>query len=184
MSNERNYLRYWRFISLKGVLLIAFGMIVLFVKSVDFTAWLDILAFAGGTVGVFTVLAAFMLKTAESKWISSMLEGLALILVSVVVEWHPEWIYWLIPLALGLMGLITGAGLYSGAYDLKKFGGNNAFILIAAIVTSVGLFLLDQSGYSNENRMTLLIGAESIVFGIVVIKTSLYLRRTTLRPLQ
>ena len=177
---EKKYMRYWRFISLKGVLLIGFGMTILFVKSIDFLAWIDVLAFASGAVGFFTILAAYMLKTAESKWISSMLEGLALIAIAILMELHPSWIYWLIPIGLGLMGLITGAGLYSGAYDLKKFGGNNAFILIAAIITSIGLFILDSSGYSGENRMTLLIGAESIIFGIVVIKTSLYLRRNTL----
>ena len=174
---ERSLARNWWMLALRGVLSIAFGVLVFFWPDL---AWMVVIGlFAGYAIldGILAITAAVAGHERGRRWRALVVEGVVGIGAGVLTLVWPEVTGMVLLYLIGFWAVLTGVLEIAAAVRLRK-EIEGEWVLGLAGLLSVGfglvILLLPAAG---ALAVAWLIGASAVTFGVLMLALGLRLRR-------
>jgi uncharacterized membrane protein HdeD (DUF308 family) len=175
MSNV--LIKNWYLLTIKGVLLIIFGLLAFFNplwSAAALTMWFALLI---AIFGIFTIIAAISSwKEREDKWMF-LLEGVVSLVFGVILFSTPGLTLLIVSFAIGFWFVFLGISRISMAIQLRKEIEGEGWLIAGGILSVVfGLIIFARPALGVGSLMYL-IAFFALVIGILFIAVSLKLRK-------
>lgn len=162
--------RWWWAFILRGVLAIAFGIVVfLFPPPLTITA---LVLFAGAWMlvdGVFDIIAAFQTRERERSWWLALLEGVAGIAAGLIALIFPALAAEVFLLLISAWAIVTGVIEIVIAIRMREQISGEFWLALAGVASIAFGLLLFLFPVTGALTILWLIGGYAIAFGIVLI---------------
>ena len=176
-EGERSLARIWKFTALRGVLAIAFAVVILIWPNIGLTALIALFGAFALVSGVGTIAGAIRIPMERRQRIWLVIEGLLGVAVGIVVFVWPDLS------ALGLLYAIAGWAIAIGSFEISlafalPLGRRRALLLGLGGLLSIafGVIMFAEPGAGALALLTL-IAAFALVTGSTRIAFALELRR-------
>ncbi len=175
MSNV--LIKNWYLLTIKGVLLIIFGLLAFFNplwSAAALTMWFALLI---AIFGIFTIIAAISSwKEREDKWMF-LLEGVISLVFGIILFSTPGLTLLIVSFAIGFWFVFLGISRISMAIQLRKEIEGEGWLIAGGILSVVfGLIIFARPALGVGSLMYL-IAFFALVIGILFIAVSLKLRK-------
>jgi uncharacterized membrane protein HdeD (DUF308 family) len=176
-EGERSLARIWKVMALRGVLAIAFAVVILIWPSIGLTALIALFGAFALVSGLGTIAGAIRVPMERRQRIWLVIEGLLGVAVGVVVFVWPDLS------ALGLLYAIAAWAIAIGIFEIGfafelPLGGQRALLLGLGGLLSIafGVIMFAEPG-AGALALLALIAAFALVTGITRIAFAIELRR-------
>lgn len=176
-EGERQLARIWKATALRGVLAIAFAVVILIWPDIGLTALIALFGAFALVSGVASIVGAFTVPLERSRRAWLAFDGLLGVVVGIVVFVWPDLS------ALGLLYAIAAWALASGIFELAlafivPFSGGRSLLLVLGGLLSVafGVIMFWHPG-AGAVALLALVAAFALVTGVMQIAFALELRR-------
>jgi len=176
-EGERSLVRIWKVTALRGVLGIAFAVVILIWPSIGLTALIALFGAFALVSGVGTIAWAIRIPMERRQRIWLVIEGLLGVAVGIVVFVWPDLS------ALGLLYAIAAWAIAMGIFEIGlafelSLGGRRALLLGLGGLLSIafGVIMFAEPG-AGALALLALIAAFALVTGITRIAFAIELRR-------
>jgi uncharacterized membrane protein HdeD (DUF308 family) len=176
-EGERELARIWRVSALRGVLAIAFAVVILIWPDIGLTALIALFGAFALVSGVASIVGAFSASLERSRRAWLVFDGLLGVVVGIVVFVWPDLS------ALGLLYAIAAWAIASGILELAlafalPFSGGRSLLLVLEAVLSVafGVIMFWHPG-AGALALLALVAAFAFVTGVMQIAFAIELRR-------
>jgi uncharacterized membrane protein HdeD (DUF308 family) len=176
-EGERSLARIWKVTSLRGVLAIAFAVVILIWPSIGLTALIALFGAFALVSGVGTIAGAIRIPMERRQRIWLVIEGLLGVAVGIVVFVWPDLS------ALGLLYAIAAWAIAMGIFEIGlafelPLGGRHALLLGLGGLLSIafGVIMFAEPG-AGAVALLALIAAFALMTGITRIAFAIELRR-------
>jgi uncharacterized membrane protein HdeD (DUF308 family) len=176
-EGERELARIWRVSALRGVLAIAFAVVILIWPDIGLTALIALFGAFALVSGVASIVGAFSASLERSRRAWLVFDGLLGVVVGIVVLVWPDLS------ALGLLYAIAAWAIASGILELAlafalPFSGGRSLLLVLEAVLSVafGVIMFWHPG-AGALALLALVAAFALVTGVMQIAFAIELRR-------
>jgi len=188
-QGEKTLAHLWKFTALRGILAIAFAVVILVWPSIGLTALIALFGAFALVSGVTTIVGAFsvQMKGGDRAWL--VIDGLLGIAVGVVVFVWPGLS------ALGLLYAIAAWAIATGILEMSLAlvfplsGGRRLLLLLGGVFSvAFGVIMFGHPG-AGAVALLALIGAFAFVMGVTQIALAVEMRsvasdiKTSVRPL-
>jgi uncharacterized membrane protein HdeD (DUF308 family) len=176
-EGERTLARIWKGIALRGLLAIAFAMVVLVWPNIGLGTLIALVGLFALTSGAATIIAAFRtaLPAGHRWWM--VLEGLLSTAVGVVVFIWPGLSALALLYAMAAWAIAVGIIQLTLAFALPFSGGRSVLLMLGALLSGTfGLVMFARPG-AGAIALLALIAAFALVTGATQIVWALELRR-------
>ena len=168
----------WWLILLKGIVLIVLSF---FVFNHPIGSLLGLSVFIGVAlllVGIFQIMAGFMVRKFDDNWGWQLAEGIIDVIFAIILLSNPAVTAVVFPFVVGFWMIFYGVIIFSGSFKSKKEGDGNWWMsLLGGILTVlVGWFIMTDF-FAGALAITTWIGIGLLIFGIVNIVMSFYLKK-------
>jgi uncharacterized membrane protein HdeD (DUF308 family) len=166
--------RNWWLLALKGALLAAFGLYILFNPGVALTGLVMYLGIAAVVAGAMEIVLAF---TSPGDRGSYLFDGLLDLLIGVLLLWKPQ-ILGLVPILLGAWVAVSGIALLVRAFGQRKAGDKSwsSWLILSAVLIALGAQLIfDPEG--SMVAVTWILGIVFVLFGALLLFLAFKIRR-------
>ncbi|MGB5171452.1 HdeD family acid-resistance protein [Eudoraea sp.] len=175
MSNV--LIKNWYLLTIKGVLLIIFGLLAFFNplwSAAALTMWFALLI---AIFGIFTIIAAISSwKEREDKWMF-LLEGVISLVFGLILFSTPGLTLLIVSFAIGFWFVFLGISRISMAIQLRKEIEGEGWLIAGGILSVIfGLIIFARPALGVGSLMYL-IAFFALVIGILFIAVSLKLRK-------
>jgi uncharacterized membrane protein HdeD (DUF308 family) len=168
--------RSWWIVALRGVVGILFGLVAFFMPGI--TLFVLVIIFGAYMLvdGILALAQAIRFRHEKERWPSLLLEGVLGIVIGLITLVWPgitalAWLY-----TIAIWAVVTGVLEIVLAIRLRKEVKGEWFVALTGVVSialGIALVLLPLAGLL---AWVWLIGAYSIVFGVILIALALRLR--------
>lgn len=176
-EGERSLARIWKVAALRGVLAIAFAVVILIWPTIGLAALIALFGTFALVSGVGTIAGAIRIPMERRQRISLVIEGLLGVAVAIVVFVWPDLS------ALGLLYAIAAWAIAVGIFEIGlafelPLSGRRALLLALGGLLSIafGVIMFAEPG-AGAVALLALIAAFALVTGITRIAFALELRR-------
>ncbi len=176
-EGERELARIWKVSALRGVLAIAFAVVILIWPDIGLTALIALFGAFALVSGVASIVGAFRASLERSRRAWLVFDGLLGVVVGIVVFVWPDLS------ALGLLYAIAAWAIASGILELAlafalPFSGGRSLLLVLEAVLSVafGVIMFWHPG-AGALALLALVAAFALVTGVMQIAFAIELRR-------
>lgn len=176
-EGERQLARIWKATALRGVLAIAFAVVILIWPDIGLTALIALFGAFALVSGVASIVGAFTVPLERSRRAWLAFDGLLGVVVGIVVFVWPDLS------ALGLLYAIAAWAIASGIFELAlafivPFSGGRSLLLVLGGLLSVafGVIMFWHPG-AGAVALLALVAAFALVTGVMQIAFALELRR-------
>src|SRR5512132_2844978 len=176
-EGERSLARLWKVTALRGVLAIAFAVVILIWPSIGVTALIALFGAFALVSGVGTIAGAIRIPMERRQRICLVIEGLLGVAVGIVVFVWPDLS------ALGLLYAIAARAIAMGIFEIGlafelPLSGRRALLLGLGGLLSIafGVIMFAEPG-AGAVALLALIAAFALVSGIMQIAFAIELRR-------
>jgi len=176
-EGERLLARIWKVTALRGVVSIAFAVVVLVWPNVGLTALIALVAAFALATGVTTLAGALTvpMRPSNRAWVG--FEGLVGVAAGVAVVVWPNLSAVALVYAIAAWAIAVGVIELALALTLPLSGGRSVLLLLSALVTGFfGVVMFARPG-AGAIALLALIGAFALITGITQIAYALELRR-------
>ena len=171
------YKNWWLF-TLKGVITILFGIAALAIPKqtiLVLTMYFGAILLISGAIYIFWLLMNYNRLTNNGKWL--LLDGVFDIVMGFLVLSYPELTVKVFIFFIALWLLFIGSIQLFFAFRIKRTVKSSWWLpLINGVITILLAFLVFQRPFESAVAMSYLVGISAILFGFLVIATSLILR--------
>ena len=176
-EGERELARIWKVSALRGVLAIAFAVVILIWPDIGLTVLIALFGAFALVSGVASIVGAFSASLERSRRAWLVFDGLLGVVVGIVVFVWPDLS------ALGLLYAIAAWAIASGILELAlafalPFSGGRSLLLVLEAVLSVafGVIMFWHPG-AGALALLALVAAFALVIGVMQIAFAIELRR-------
>ena len=176
-EGERELARIWKVSALRGVLAIAFAVVILIWPDIGLTALIALFGAFALVSGVASIVGAFSASLERSRRAWLVFDGLLGVVVGIVVFVWPDLS------ALGLLYAIAAWAIASGilglalAFALPFSGGRSLLLVLEAVVSvAFGVIMFWHPG-AGALALLALVAAFALVTGVMQIAFAIELRR-------
>ena len=188
-EGEQTLARIWKFTALRGILAIAFAVVILVWPSIGLTALIALFGALALVSGITTILGAISLHLhgADRAWL--VVDGLVGIAVGIVVFVWPDLSALGLLYAIAAWAIVTGVLETGLALVVPVSGGRRLLLLLGGLLSvAFGVIMFGHPG-DGAVALLALIGAFAFVTGATQIALAIELRNVAaeakrdLRPL-
>lgn len=170
------YSKYWWTFVLRGTVAILFGLAALFWPALTLVVLIYFFGFFVLFEGLLAIFASFGKREQEGWWVL-LLEGIAGVLVGLLVLFYPGVTAFVLLIFIAVWAIFTGTFKVVDAVRLRRVIEGEWILGLTGIVSVLfGLFLLISPG-AGALAIAWLIGLFAIFFGILLIALGLSFRR-------
>lgn len=176
-EGERELARIWKVTALRGVLAIAFAVVILIWPDVGLTTLIALFGAFALVSGIVTIAGAFNLPTrgAQRAWL--VVEGLVGIAVGVVVFIWPDLSAKGLLYAIAAWAIALGAFEFALSFVLPISGGRSLLVALGGLLSiGFGVIMFAHPG-AGAVALLALVAALALVAGVMQIAFALELRR-------
>ncbi len=169
--------RWWWTFILRGLLAIAFGMLVFVSPGMGIAVLVGLFAAWALIDGVALLVAGFQTRASDRNWWLAILEGLAGVAAAVVALFFPVYAATILVLLIAAWAIVTGVIEIVAAVRLRERIRGELWLGLAgllSVLVGIGMFFFPAAGALS---ILWLIGAFAFVFGIFLIGLGWRLRR-------
>lgn len=168
--------RNWWVFALRGVAAIIFGILAIIWPLLTLQVLVLLFGAYALVDGVFTVIAGIASHERNQRWWMMLLEGIAGIIVGILTFFWPGTTALVLLYFIAAWAIVTGVLEIVAAIQMRRIIENEWMMILAGIASILfGLLLFIFPG-AGALSLVWLIGAYSIVFGILLIILALRLR--------
>ncbi len=166
----------WWLMLLRGIVAVIFGILTFLAPAISLAAL--VLAFGAYAFadGVLSIVSAVRRRGLHERWGLLLLEGVAGVAAGIVTFFWPGMTALVLLYLIAAWSLVTGALEIAAAIRLRKVIRHEWLLALAGIVSIAFGVLLALFPGPGALALTLWIGAYALVFGAIVIATSIRLR--------
>jgi uncharacterized membrane protein HdeD (DUF308 family) len=168
--------RNWRWVALRGVVALLFGLLTLFRPGISLAALVLLFGAYAFADGVLMVVAAIARRHGEPRWVALLVGGLAGIAVGILTLLMPA------ITAVGLLGFVALWAIFTGIAEVvaairlrKVITGEWRFVLAGALAVAFGV-LIFLAPAESALVMMLWVGAYAVVSGVLLLAFAFRLR--------
>ena len=174
----------WWMILLRGILAILFGIAAFIWPGLTIEVLVLLFGAYALVDGIFAVIAGISVRKQEERWWMMILEGLAGIILGVMTFLWPDITALVLLYFIAAWSIMTGAFEIAAAIRLRKEIEGEWMLGLAGIASIIfGILLVILPG-PGALALIWLIGADALVFGILLLALAFRLRgwQNTVRP--
>jgi uncharacterized membrane protein HdeD (DUF308 family) len=175
-EGEQILARIWKVTALRGILAIAFAVVILVWPSIGLTALIALFGAFALVSGVTTIVGAFSfhMKGGDRAWL--VIDGILGIAVGVVVFVWPDLSALGLLYAIAAWAIATGILEMSLAFVVPVSGGRKLLLVLGGVVSvAFGVIMFGHPG-AGAVALLSLIGAFAFVSGVMLIALAVELR--------
>lgn len=161
--------RWWWTFILRGLLAIAFGVLVFVSPAMGIAVLVGLFAAWALIDGVALLVAGFQTRASDLNWWLAILEGLAGVAAAVVALFFPVYAATILVLLIAAWAIVTGVIEIVAAIRLREQIRGELWLGLAgllSVLVGIGMFFFPAAGALS---ILWLIGAFAFVFGIFLI---------------
>ena len=175
---EITLFKNWWLLTIKGVIAILFGIAALAIPKhtiLVLTMYFGAILLIGGIIFTFWLSWNYTKLSKNGKWL--LLDGVFDIAMGLLVLSYPELTVKVFIFFIAIWLLFIGGLQFFYAFRIKKTVKSSWWLpLINGVITILLAFLVFQRPFESAVAMSYLVGISAILFGFLVIATSLILR--------
>ena len=173
MESDVIILKHWWSYLLRGIIAIAFGVVMMVYPSATLKTFIWIFGIFALAGGIVDVIMAIVLATRKERWGWPLAGGLLSILLGAIVLNHPDVALGIVVLLVAIWALVTGIAFLAGAFDLPPNSGRGWVGVSGALSIIAGIIILAYPVGSTYAVMVL-IGIYALIAGAYLIVLSFY----------
>ncbi len=167
----------WWLLTLKGLFAIIFGIFALFVPNVTLTVLMEYFGILVLLSGLFLIIGSFTHMKSNRHWTSWLFEGILDIIVGAVIMLYPTLTIDLFIILMGIWAITVGFTQLFNTFNAHKAGRAKWLMLLNALVVIVFGLVLFINPTESQMALTYLVGAFSLVFGLLITIYSFQLQK-------
>lgn len=168
--------RNWRWMALRGVAALVFGLLTLLSPGITLAVLVLLFGALALVDGIFAVVAALTTRRDEAHWVAMLVGGLAGIVIGVATFIVPGVAATVLLLVIAAWALIMGIAQIAAAIHLRKvIQGEWLLVLAGVLAVALGILLVSRPALG-ALAVVLWIGAYALAAGVVLIGLALRLR--------
>jgi uncharacterized membrane protein HdeD (DUF308 family) len=160
--------RWWWTFLLRGLLAIAFGVLVFLAPGMGIAVLVGLFAAWAAIDGVTSLVAGFQGRATNRNWWLGVLEGLAGIAAAIIALLFPAYAATVLVLLIAAWAVVTGVIEIVAAIRLREQIRGELWLAlagIASVLAGIGMFFFPAAG---ALTILWLIGSFAILFGILL----------------
>jgi uncharacterized membrane protein HdeD (DUF308 family) len=173
MEEEVIILKHWWSYLLKGIIAIAFGVVLIAYPSATLKTFIYIFAAFALVSGIVDVILAIVLATRKEKWGWPLVGGLLSILIGGIILRDPKIALGVVVLLVAIWALIGGIAAMAHAFDMPPKSGRGWVGVSGALAIIAGIVILAYPVGSTYAVMVL-IAVYLLIGGVFLIVFSFY----------
>lgn len=168
--------RNWRWVVLRGVVAILFGILTFFNPGITLAVLVLLFGAYALVDGVFLVASAIANRHGEPRWVALLAGGVLGIAIGLVTFFSPQTTAIGLIALIALWAIVTGVAEIAAAIRLRKVITDEwLFILAGILAVTFGVLLFFAPG-PGALAMVLWIGAYAVASGILLVAFGFRLR--------
>lgn len=173
MKTEVIIFKHWWSYLLRGIIAIAFGIVMIVYPSATLKTFIWIFGAFALAAGIVDVIMAIVLAYRKERWGWPLVGGLLSILLGGIVLNHPNVALEVVVLLVAIWALVTGIAVMASAFDMPPNSGRGFLGAYGALSIIAGIIILAYPVGSTYAVMVL-IGIYALMGGSFLIVLSLY----------
>ena len=175
--------RYWWVLALRGLFAVLFGLVALIFPGIALLALIYVFAAYALIDGIMAVIVSLQERISSARWIVLLLEGLASIIIGIVVLAWPGLGALLLLYLVAVWAIVTGILEISAAFMIPGSTAQEWALALAGILSVVfGILLIVRPG-AGLLALLWLVGIYAIIFGLLFIVRAFQLRGKPIRSI-
>lgn len=167
----------WWFLSLKGILLIIFGLLAIFNPDITIKAVILYLGVVFLITGVVYTAGAIYNIRKKLPWELWVIMGIIDLIIGAVFVFNPELSLALIITIIGIWAIILGLYQIITFINMKRASERKDFYLVSGIIALLIGILFLVNPFAGGRVITVLIGIFTLIMGILIFWMSLGWRK-------
>jgi uncharacterized membrane protein HdeD (DUF308 family) len=172
----------WKWMIVRGVVSVIFGIIVVlypFVAATALALFLGAYIFADG---VFAIVSLFTSRAARAHFWSFLIEGIAGIAAGILIFFLPEITLYGLVILVSVWAFFTGIFEIISAIKLRKIIEGEILMIVSGLLSIVFAILVFLNPFAGIVVLIYLTGIYAVMFGILLILFGISMRKYQLSP--
>lgn len=168
--------RNWRWVALRGVVAVLFGMLTFFHPGITLVALVLLFGAYALVDGIFMTVSAIANRHGQPSWGTLLFGGLLGIAIGVLTFIMPRVTAFALLMLIGAWSIVVGVAEIAAAMRLRRvISGEWLLILAGVLALAFGVVLVAAPG-AGALAVVLWIGAYAFISGLLLIALSFRLR--------
>lgn len=155
---------WWSFL-LRGIVAIAFGIILLAWTGATVGTIIVLVGLLALIDGVVNVILAVVRATRKEKWGWTLAAGLIGFLLGAVIIAHPEFTFEVVAVLVGIYAVAMGIAMLAFAFDLPAMSGRGWVGVLGALSIIIGIIILVYP-FGSAYTVSVLVAIYALAVGI------------------
>ena len=166
---------WWSFL-LRGIIAIAFGIILLAYTGATVKNLTIIVGLFAMIDGIVNVVLSIVLATRKERWGWTLAWGLFGLLLGAIIISHPGVAVEVVAILAGIWAVVVGIAVLALAFDMPPMSGRGAVGVLGVLSIIIGIVILVYP-FGSVYALSVLVAIYALIAGVFDLFLSFYVKR-------